>query len=265
MREKTDASKLRDGRGILNGDIYEAWKTAREAKSIGTASAVYDPIQRRTVNLLSVGESKVFWVLRFLTTGRILEQYPMDRAGVDAACDALGIRRYSKILSTDFLVEQPNGGAVAISVKPHASVFSEDTHNYQRNVNRHNVEARYWELRGVPHHLIYSDTIGIDYVGNIKDVMRFWDDMWVRGDPANMLMHMIAHHVIQIPLDQGRLPFKVIAQQIKVEDMYETYQRYKDDPDFRGWIIDLPRRHAIPCAQSPSFDQPDNQHVILAD
>lgn len=254
MREKTDASKLRDGRGNLKGDVYEAWKTARESKSIGTASAVYDPIQRRTVNLLSVGESKTFWVLRFMLTGRILEQYPMNKRVVDEVCDELGIRRYSKILSTDFLAEKPNGGAVAISVKPSASVFSEGTHNHQRYINRHAVEARYWSKLGVPHHLIYSDEIDIDYVGNVKDVMCFWDDMWVRGDPANMLMHMIARHVIQIPLDQGRLPFKLIAQQIKVEDMYDTYQRYKDDPDFQGWSIDLPRRHAIPCAQPLALD-----------
>ncbi len=239
MREKTDKSKLKDGRGILDGNTYEAWKTARESKSLGTACAVYDPVQKRTVNLLSVGEKKTFWVLRFLTPNRILEQFPMDAEVVNSICAELGVRKYSKILSTDFLVEDVKGYAVAISVKPNASVFEDDTKAGKRNIIRKNVEAQYWERYGVPHYVVFSDEIDIDYALNIRDVMTYWDDVWV-NDSTSMLMHMIARHVIQIPLDRGRIPFKELAQKIHAEVYYETYKRQEIKSVNCRWRIDLP-------------------------
>lgn len=244
MREKTDKSKLKDGRGILNGNSYEAWKTARESKSVGTACAVYDPIQKRTVNLLSVGEKKTFWVLRFLTPNRILEQVPMDAAVVSSICEELGVRRYSSILSTDFLVENADRRAVAISVKPNASSFDTTTRTGKKNITRNDVEVRYWAQHGVPHHVVFADEIDMDFAMNIKDVMTYWDDVWV-NDPTSMLMHMIARHVIQIPLDKGRIPFRKIAETIHVEDYYEAYKRQKGESINRRWRIDLSGKYSI--------------------
>ena len=248
MREKTDASKLRDGRGLLIDNVYEAWKTARESKSTGTAYAVYDPIQKRTVNLLSVGEKKVFWVLRYLTAGKILEQFPMGAETTALACEELGVRKYSRILSTDLLVEKDSGELVAFSVKPNASVFDQKSKNGPGNVTRARVEAQYWSHYGVPHNVVYSDEINVDLAMNIRDVMLFWDDTLVR-DPASMLMYLIAHKAIRLPLDKGRIQFKTIAEKIPVEDYYETYSRCKDDPNFCGWLIDISERHPVPYSQ----------------
>lgn len=239
MREKSDKSKLRDGRGILTESSYEAWKTAREAKSSGTACALYDPIQKRTVNLLSQGEKKVFWVLRYITEKHILEQFPLDAGIVREICDEMCVRRYGSILSTDFLVEGNSGRVVAFSVKPNASVFDPNSKTGNRNIIRNEVEVRYWSKKGVDHHVVYSDEISIDYAMNIKDVMTYWDDAFVR-DPVSKLMHMIARHVIVVPLDKGRLSFKELASKLPVEEYYETYKSQIDKAHFCGWHIDFP-------------------------
>lgn len=248
MREKTDASKLKDGRGILSGTTYEAWKTAREAKSIGTAYAVYDPIQKRTVNLLSAGEKKVFWVVRFLAPGRILEQFPMDTRTVALVCNELGVRNYCHILSTDLVVEKENG-VVAISVKPNASSFDPKRKYGQKNITRAKVEAQYWEHYGVPHRVVYADEIPINLAMNIRDVMFYWDETFV-CDRISELMHMIAHKAIQIPMDRWRIQFKTIAEKIDVEGLYETYKGLKSDPDFCGWRIDISRGYTLSHSQS---------------
>ena len=247
MREKTDSSKLKDGRGLLSGNTYEAWKTAREAKSTGTAYAAYDPIQRRTVNLLSTGEKKVFWVVRFMTPGRIFEQYPMDSQTVSLACKELGVRDYSRILSTDLVVEKENG-VVAISVKSNALSFDPKSKNGQKNITRANVEAQYWEHYGVPHKVVYADEIPSDLAMNIRDVMFYWDETFV-CDRTSKLMHLIAHKAIQIPMDRGRIQFKTITEKIDVEDLYEAYKRHQDDPDFSGWRIDLSGGYPLPHTQ----------------
>lgn len=237
MREKTDEKKLQEGRGTLTETGYEAWKTARESTSRGTACAVYDPIQQRTVNLLSQGEKVAFWALRYMVAGRILEQYPMDRVIVKAVCRELGIKTY-RILSTDFVAEKDDGSCIAISVKPNSSVFTEKDSNYVKNINRQNLEARYWERFGIPHYVVFSDDIDFNFAMNVKDCMRYWDSKWVKK-PEEMLMYLIAHHAIQIPLGKERLQFRHIAELISVEQYYETYQRCKHNSNFQGWRIDL--------------------------
>lgn len=249
MREKSDKSKLRDGRGILTDKSYEAWKTAREAKSTGTACALYDPIQQRTINLLSQGERKVFWALRYITDNRILEQFPLDAETIREICDEMGVRKYSSILSTDFLAESNSGKVVAISVKPNASVFDLSTKNGNRNFVRNEVEVRYWARQGVDHIVVYSDQIGIDYANNIRDVMSYWEEKWI-NDAVGMLMHLIARHIIRIPLDKGRIPFKQIASSIPVEEYYEIYRRQIDNSNFQGWRIDLSGGETLPYTQS---------------
>ena len=106
MREKTDESKILEGRGVITGARYSAWKQAREAKSAGTSSMTYDPVVGRTVHTLSEAETKVFWALRYNPQViEIFEQFPMDRDEITAICRSLGIPAYGHVLSTDFLVQ----------------------------------------------------------------------------------------------------------------------------------------------------------------
>lgn len=215
MREKSDSSKMRDKRGVISPDRYEAWKTARESKSSGTAYAVYDPIQQRTVNLLSQGEMKVFWTLRFLPdVESIYDQVPLQKDIVDEICKNLGIRTYNAVLSTDFLVTTSAGKTVAISSKTDSKIYDPSHRHYTRYVNRLTVERAYWEdYHNIEFLTVFSDTINPIAVRNVRDVMTYWDNTWIT-DSAGKLMHMIAHHVIKIPLDVCRLRYRELSRKI---------------------------------------------------
>ena len=224
MREKTDLSKAKDGRGIVTEKSYEAWKTAREAKSIGTACALYDPIQRRTVNLLSQGEKKVFWALRWATTGAIYEQYPMNKDIVTEICRKLGYPAYSKVLSTDFLVEKPDGDYAAFSIKPNAKVL--EGKDRDRLIRRNNVEYYYWARFGVAHAMLFADDIDPTFAWNIRDVMFYWDSA-LATDTASKFMFLLAHKVIQIDMTKGRIYPKELSTFYDVEEIYEAFNKQK--------------------------------------
>ena len=249
MREKTDARKRRDGRGIITEERYEAWKTVREAKSSGTAYAVYDPIQQRTVNLLSQGEKAVFWALRFEPrVDKIYEQFPLDRGTVDAVCDCLGYKAYQATLSTDFLVTTPEK-VIAISSKPGPEVYDPSHRSYSRMAKRLQVEKMYWEdFYGIEFQTVFSNTINRTYVQNIRDVMCYYDPKWIT-DTTGLLMHMIARHILRIPqecMERERIPFRAIANQIDTEGMYAAYQKHQGGPELQGWFLDLHGRNTLP-------------------
>ena len=48
MRQKSDRKKLEEGRCLGEGREYVGFLKANEAKSIGTASEIWDPIEKRT-------------------------------------------------------------------------------------------------------------------------------------------------------------------------------------------------------------------------
>ena len=56
LKRKSDKTKLAEGRCLGGGDQYIGFIKANEIGSIGTSSAVYDPIAGRTVDTLSMGE-----------------------------------------------------------------------------------------------------------------------------------------------------------------------------------------------------------------
>lgn len=239
MRERTDKSKQKIGRGVILPDSYEAWKTAREAKSLGTACAFYDPIQQRTINCLSQGEVKVFWIMRFYpSVTAIYEQVPLKKEIMDEICAAIPCKKYSRILSTDFLVQKDMDSFVAISVKKNKDGFLKRDKNYDKRIRRTIVEQKYWEQAGVPFHLIFSDDFSLNVSKNIRDAMFFWDDHMVT-DASSMLMHMIAHHVIVFEIPDKRINYKKLANELSVEELYETYQKNKYNPEFHGWKLDL--------------------------
>ena len=224
MREKSDSSKHKEGRGIISGDSYAAWRRASEAKSIGTSVMLYDPIAKRSVSLLSQGEKRVYWVLRASSNVvDIYEQFPMNKAEVDQICKKYGIPVYRKVLSTDFLVHMADDTYRAISVKPDRQIFADkDSRSYAKLINRQGVEQVYWESHGIPWDIIYSEDIGPVRVANIEAVMLFWDDTYVH-DRTSMLKHLIAHGVIRVPMDKP-IAFAAMADEMKeVERLYADY------------------------------------------
>ena len=65
MKQKSDAKKRQEGRCLGTGNLYVGFIKANEIGSIGTSTAIYDPIAERTVDTLSMGEKEFFWIMRF--------------------------------------------------------------------------------------------------------------------------------------------------------------------------------------------------------
>ena len=222
MRQKSDRSKLREKRGIfLNGE-YEAWLKANEAKSTGTASLIHDPVSGRSVSVLSSGEKKVFWTIRFMKeVDEILEQFPLNKELVDEICDDLGVRRYSNILSTDFLVIKKDGTGVAISVKKDRSFLEGRTERDKTTIIRQKVEQEYWERRDILFLPVYSDEIPMIMSVNIQDVMRYWNPN-MAVDDVSRVKHLIARGVIGIPMNK-KIRYGDLARDPEVKRLFREY------------------------------------------
>ena len=226
MKEKSEKSKLKEGRGIISPAHYKAWKQAREAKSIGTASMIYDPIVGRTVHTLSEAETKVFWALRYKPEViEIYDQFPMDRSEITAICHSIGIPAYSRVLSTDFLVHMEGDRYIAISVKENRREFDpKKNKKYEQLIRRQAVEKIYWEKNyNIPFRIIFGDEISNVLANNIENVMKFWDPRFVTNT-VSRLKHLIAHGVISVPLDDDYIRFGDLARQYDVEGLYEAYR-----------------------------------------
>lgn len=225
MREKRDKSKIKEGRGVITPERYAAWKKANESKSWGKASIIYDPVVGRTVHTLSNAETKVFWRLRFLLeVEEIYEQFPLDKAEVTAICHSLGMRAYSRVLSTDFVVRFKGNIYVAVSVKHSRSIYSpEKNPHYLRDIKRLQVDKIYWEENyNIPLKALFGDEMNDVYVNNIKNVMHFYDQRFVTNK-VSKLKFLISHHLISVPMDTDYIRFGALAETMDVEGLYEAY------------------------------------------
>lgn len=224
MREKTDLNKLLEGRGMIDGNSYAAWRRASEAKSTGTSVMLNDPISNRSVSLLSQGERYVYWMLRFHPqVAEIYEQAPLlDTQLVNALCYEYGIPGYQKILSTDFIVKSTEGAWQGISVKPDRKYFDPKNSSYTKRVNRQVVEKEYWKAKGVPWKIIFAEDVNKEVAINIESCMLFWDDRLVHNE-TSMLKHLIAHKIIQVQMDKP-IPFTDLVREYDVRRVYADYK-----------------------------------------
>ena len=230
MKEKSDSSKLIEGRGRITEAGYSAWKQAREAHSIGTSSMIYDPVVGRTVHTLSEAETKVFWALRYKPEViEIYEQFPMEKAETDAICRNLGIPIYNHILSTDFLVQMEGDRYAAVSVKANRREFDpEKNRRYDQLIRRQAVEKIYWEKSyDIPFRILFGDEVSVVYANNVENIMKFWDHRFVTND-ISKLKYLMAHGVIKCPLDDDYLRFGDLSRRYDVEAMYEAYRKEND-------------------------------------
>ena len=220
MKEKTDQSKLLEGRGRITDTQYAAWRQAREAKSIGTSSMIYDPIVGRTVHTMSEAETKVYWTLRYKPQViEIFEQFPMEKSETDAICRSLGIPIYNHILSTDFLVQMTDDRYCAVSVKENRSEFDPKNPNYAKLVRRQAVEKIYWDKNyNIPFRILFGDEVSAVYANNVENIMKFWDHRFVTND-ISKLKYLMAHGVIDVPLNDDYLRFGNLSR------MYEDYRK----------------------------------------
>lgn len=224
MRQKSDRKKLEEGRCLGEGREYVGFLKANEAKSIGTASEIWDPIEKRTVDVLSQSEKTLFWCLRYSDrVAEIREQMLMNASIVEEICRCRGFRIPTNILSTDFLVTHTDGTSVAYSVKADRDEFHRDSDRYRLHPNHYNkllirqsIECDYWKRNGTDFRIIFGSDLNKVYARNIEICMGWYDRCYVT-DTESKLKYLLAHKWIDLPMDTEPLRFARLAQMMKDE------------------------------------------------
>lgn len=225
MKQKSDKKKLQEQRCIGSGSEYVAFIKANEAKSIGTATQIYDPVAKRTVDVLSVGEEEFFWILRFDDNVlEIQEQMVMASEYVNSICIKNGFARPKHLLSTDFLVTYQNGSQIAYSIKASREEFDPKNDKYWNNpkrliqlLERQTIEMEYWKLHGVKFKIVFKEDMNHVFSRNIANVMKYYNEKYVTEDKVDRLKYLIAHKQIAVDMETEPLPFLKLANTYKQE------------------------------------------------
>ena len=227
---KSDKSKLREGRCIGEGKDYVGFIKANEASSIGTSCMIYDPIEKRTVDVLSMGERDFFYTMRLRDdVTSIREQVMLDPVTVTGICIKNGYRIPKHVLSTDFIVTFADGTETAYSIKADRSEIDKDSRKYRNSPRayekamiRHHIEQLYWRGFGAGFRFVFRNEIDQTLVLNTAQVLMFYDAKNVSCE-AHMYMWLVAHKIIRIDLSDHiiRFPELVRGSEDKVRELYE--------------------------------------------
>lgn len=229
MKQKSDKKKLQEGRCLGEGSEYIGFIKANEAKSTGTATEIYDPIENRTVDVLSMGEQEYFWIMRYRDDVQtIREQMRLDKDIVKEVCQQRGFKSPTKILSTDFRISFANGRELACSVKASRKEFDSgrvQKEKYEKLLIRQTIEQEYWKKFGIEFRIVFRDELNHVLAKNIGTCMRFYKPEMVTGI-EDQLKYLLAHKVLSIPMDREILRFSKLVNG-KENEIAELYRRYR--------------------------------------
>lgn len=194
-----------------NAHEYVTGIKPREAHTHGNAISVYDPDMERTVTFLSYGE--FWWYLKLKHQGDVLEvreQYLLDPAITESISRELGTPIFRR-LSTDMVITRKGGRIEAYAIKASEA-------DIERTGERDKlaVQARYWELQGIPFFIRFKDQINPVEARNLESVFLFWDTSRIR-DEKGILRHLIATGRIQVDMTKEPLDFEKLTQEFKKE------------------------------------------------
>lgn len=210
-RQIKRALKLREHRGEGEGAEYKPWIKAREFNSTGTAHNIVDWKSGRTIELLSEGETWLYYILRWDDrVADIREQFPLNLAETNAIADNSGIMRVDKgedNMTTDLLVTMDDGTFRAYSVKADRSQTVAP-----RDIEKLWIEKTYWNTHKIPWKLVYKIDLNRDYADNIRLCVEYYNQKWV-FDKMSMLKHLIAKKVIIVDMKHGPLDFEKILKE----------------------------------------------------
>ena len=225
MKQKSDAKKRQEGRCLGTGDLYVGFIKANEIGSIGTSTAIYDPIAGRTVDTLSMGEKEFFRIMRFRDdVEQIQEQMMLSSETVRNICEEHGFRIPRNILSTDFLITFRNGIRIAYSIKSGADGFNLDSPKYGKLLIRQYIEMEYWKRYGIDFRIVLRENLNKTLAVNIEHCMAYYDPAHVQGEEA-MLKYLVAHKALAIPLDREIVRFAGLVKGNE-EKVREAYRRF---------------------------------------
>ncbi|MGN0313451.1 MAG: TnsA endonuclease N-terminal domain-containing protein [Fusicatenibacter sp.] len=221
--------RIEEGRCQGIGANYVPLMTAREARSRGTSSIIYDPIEGRQIHTLSTVETNFYHMLRWNPEVlHIREQFLLDTEHMNKIAKEFGVPR-AQYYTTDFLVDYKDGSKHAYSVKYSRDIFNINNSAYRGKeekfyslIKRQLMEKIYWESYGAGFSIITKEDINLDLVINVKNVMSCYQEFRV-VNKTQKLMYLIAHRYISVPMDKGRLNFQELADKadFDIEDLYE--------------------------------------------
>ena len=227
MKQKSDAKKLREGRCLGAGDQYIGFIKANEIGSIGTSTAVYDPIAGRTVDTLSMGEKEFFWLMRYRDDVELIqEQMRLSADTVQKICLEHGFRVPRNVLSTDFLITCRDGSRVGYSIKSGSDDFDPGSPKYGKLLIRQYIELEYWKRYGVGFKIVLRENLNKTLAANIEHCMAYYDSAHVTGTET-MLKYLVAHKAVSIPMDGEIVRFASLVRGNE-DQIREAFRRYHD-------------------------------------
>ena len=230
MKEMSDINKILEGRCRGKGIDYVGFKKANESHSIGEAMEIYDPIVKRTVDVLSKGERMLFWDLRFdENVKEIREQHVLSPDLAAKAAVTLGIRVPQRILTNDLLALYKDGSITAFSVKSSRKELDPDTRSGKAVIRRMALEQLHWKMLGVGFRIVFTKEMDRRRAVNIESAMSCYDSTWVET-PDQIYKWLIAHHIVQPDLSRP-IAFAKVAR----ENEKEIRELYRKHNPVRRW------------------------------
>ena len=228
MKQKSDAKKLQEGRCLGAGSRYVGFIKANEIGSIGTSTAIYDPIAGRTVDTLSMGEKEFFWIMRYRDDVELIqEQMMLSSETVRKICEEHGFRAPWIVLSTDFLITFRDASRTAYSIKSSSDDFNPDSPKYGKLLIRQYIELEYWKRYGVDFRIVLRENLNKTLAVNIEHCMAYYDSAHVTGTET-MLKYLVAHKAVSIPMDGEIVRFASLVRGNE-EKIREAFWRYVDE------------------------------------
>lgn len=206
----SEETKKKQGRGKGTGADYKPWIYTNEFNSLGTVSNPVDFKTGRVMQLMSMGENKFYYLLRWDDNVLdIREQFPLKLKDTLKISEDLHVRHpknKSTRMTSDFLVDYADGSQKVFSVK-----YSRNDLDDRRTSEKLEIEARYWKKHGVPFEIVFSEDMDVDTVTNIRLVTEYYD---IRNvfDQDSYIKHLIATKQLNIPVDQGLLNFRELRR-----------------------------------------------------
>lgn len=250
MKEMSDINKILEGRCRGKGIDYVGFKKANESHSYGEATEIYDPIAKRTVDVLSKGEKMLFWDLRFdENVKEIREQHILFPSLAAKAAVMLGIRVPERILSNDILALYKDGNITAFSVKSDRKEMNPDTRSGRAVIRRMALEQLHWEMLGVRFRIVFTEEMDRKRAVNIASAMSCYDSTWVET-PDQMYKWLIAHHIVEPDMSQTIAFAKVARENEKeIRELYRKHnpvRRWKEGNNASERISGQSGRKALP-------------------
>lgn len=205
-------------RGEGAGVFYKPYIKANEFNSLGTTCNPIDWKTGRTMELLSMGEMYVYYILRFNDdVVDIREQYPLELERTLAIASELGYKHpknNNTRMTSDLLVDYKNGTQEVFSIKANINDLK-----HRRTAEKLKIEQLYWERKGVKFNTILSDSIDINTVTNIRLAVEFYkkEDVF---DEISFIKHLIATKQLPIDVTNGLINYSKLRKELAYDKNY---------------------------------------------